>query len=115
MKIKVLTSNYGFQEAEIPDDFEFLRVTVMTGDEIIEVYRSDPYWSDPYLYCTIDPCKDKRAKDFFDVTYMVRRDQMETWNERGERSQNYYIFEHKKFVKTFKGYVSYVKYIGEGL
>lgn len=102
MKIKILTCSHGFVEAEIPDDFRFLRVTEMTGDEIIEVYLTDPDWGDPYLYETLDEGSEDRAENFFDATYFVYPGQIEEWNTRGYL---YYIWEKEKFEKTYKGFV----------
>jgi hypothetical protein len=93
-------------ESEIPDDFEFLRVTIMTGDEIIEVYLSDPEWGDAYLYETLDEgIGDGRCRDFLDATYFVYPDQIEDWNKRGG---SYHIYEREKFKETYRGYVGFI-------
>ena len=97
MKIKVLTYHEGFVECDIPDDFTFLRVTMMTGDEIIEVYRDDEEWGDTYLCETIDPDYENRTRDFFDCTYIVRYDQVEEWNNR---TPNYNYFGREEFKKS---------------
>jgi hypothetical protein len=104
MKIKVLTHVHGFLEVEIPDDFMFLRITYMTGDEIIEIYREDPMWGDAYLYKTIDKGLEDRSRNFLDATYIVYPDQIEVWNERVNR---YHIWQEEKFMKTFKGYIGF--------
>lgn len=98
MKIKVLTHVKGFIEAEIPDEFEFLRVTLMTGDEIIEVYCRDPFWGDAYLHETLDPERDNRSRDFFDCSYIVLRDQLDAWNNRQPR---YHIYQENEFEGIF--------------
>ena len=103
MKIEILTYCNGFVEVEIPDDFEFLRVTYMTGDEIVEVYRRDERWGDPYLYCTLDVACEDRRRDFLDATYIVYPYQLEMW---AGRQANYHMHERSKFEAAFKGFVS---------
>lgn len=107
MKIKILTHTKGFQEADIPDDFALLRVTLMTGDEIIEVYRHDPRWGDPYLYETLDPGKDNRTRDFLDATYIVSPDNIEKWNTRKD---SYHIWQKEFFRITFEGFYKHYWY-----
>lgn len=101
MKIKVYDHLKRFEETEIPDDFAFLRVTVMTGDEIIEVYRYDYGWGDPYLCDTLDPRRGDRTRNFFDVSYIVHPEQMDLWNERGEQDKWMYYY-NKSFMEKFK-------------
>ena len=100
MKIKILTHCKGFVDAEIPNDFTFLRVTLMSGDEIIEVYGEDPRWGDGRLYKTLDPAFNDRTGNFLDATYIVYPDQIEKWNERGDC---YCVWQHKEFSSTYKG------------
>lgn len=102
MTIKTLIHPGRFVENEIPDDFEFLRVTLMTGDEIVEVYCEDRDWGDPYLYDTIDPNGDNRNRSFFDCTYLVYPDQLEEWNKRED---GYHRWQYEKFKETFRGYI----------
>ena len=102
MKIKIYDHLIRFEEAEIPDDFAFLRVTVMTGDEIIEVYRYDDEWGDPYLYDTLDPQCGNRTRDFFDASYIVRPEQMELWGERGNQDKWMYYWNIEGFIEKFK-------------
>lgn len=104
MEIKILNYEDEFDRLEIPDDFTFLRVTVMTGDEIIEVYRRDPKWGDSYRYETFDSGHGRRERDFFDLTYIVYPEQVEEWNER----QSSYYMDKFNYVKfdNFQGYVS---------
>lgn len=92
MKIDV---NYfrGHEEFEIPDDVEFLRVTQLTGDEIVEVYVHDEEWGDPKLWDTLDPNGVHRRADFFDHSYMVCGGDIEEWNRTRSR-------------ETMVGYVS---------
>ena len=101
MEIKVLTCSKGFVKVGIPDDFYFLRVTLMSGDEIIEVYRCDLTWGGSYLYKTIDLEAENRTRNFFDATYIVRPDQMEIWNTRREA---YHIWQKDEFKEVFDGY-----------
>ena len=101
MKIKILSHCHGFTETEIPDDFEFLRVTLMTGDEIIEIYKEDIGWGDPYLYKTLDPELNNRTRNFLDCTYIVFPDQIEKWNNRRD---SYDRWQREEFEKTFSGH-----------
>lgn len=75
----------GHEEFEIPDDVEFLRVTQMTGDEIVEVYVRDEEWGDPTLWTTLDPNWMSRVRDFFDHSYMVNGSDIEEWNRTRSR------------------------------
>ena len=75
----------GHEEFKIPDDVEFLRVTQMTGDEIVEVYVRDKEWGDPTLWGILDPNDEKRARDFFDHSYMVHGTDIEEWSKTRSR------------------------------
>lgn len=101
MKIKVLTYHKGFVEADIPEDFVFLRVTQMTGDEIIEVYCRDEEWGDSYLYEIIDPDYENRTRNFFDCTYIVTQEQLEFWNDRDKGYHRWNDEDCKKFLTGF--------------
>lgn len=88
MKIKVLNYAGVSKVFDIPDDVYMLRVTVMTGDEIVEVYRWDDNMGCSYLYETIDWNDDDRTKDCLDTTYYVHYSDIERWSQRDRSSLN---------------------------
>ena len=78
---------------------KFLLVTVKTGDEIIEVYRTDSVFGDAYMSERIDPWCQDRIRDFLDAVYIVYPDDLESWNERN----NAYYYRRVDKDKRLKG------------
>lgn len=58
------------------NDIDMLRVRVVSGDELIEVYKDGR--------CTfeIDAGKDSRLVNYYDGSYTVRKDQINEWMKR---------------------------------
>lgn len=83
MKIRILD----FLDNDVIYDIEdtgllFLKVTVMSGDEIVEVYRADEIFGDGCKSEVFDPSFKKRDKDFLDAVYIVPKEKIEMWNRR---------------------------------
>lgn len=106
MKLKIMDFDSNIKEVEIPNDWIFLRVTILSGDEIVEVYAIDEVWGDPYLCGKFD-ARDDRNRSFFDATYIVRRDQIETWNNRSAaNSRLFSYYKNQDYMKQYAGYIS---------
>ena len=71
MKIKVFDYKKDYKLVDIPDDWEFIHVTVLSGDEVISVDNS--FASDG----SVD-----RMMDFFDGEYTVTREDFDKWDAR---------------------------------
>lgn len=83
MKIKIFNWLGDFKEVEIPNDIELIRVTVLSGDEVIEIFRMDKMWDSLYK-CGEYQCypEGSRKRNFFDCTYVVKWDEIAYWNNR---------------------------------
>lgn len=101
MTIKAYRCNGSFEEIELGDidDLMFLMVTVISGDEIIDVYREDEDWWDPYLDQHIDINASDRTRDFFDAIYTVKPEDLQKWNDRTDS----YFYKHVQAADRLKG------------
>lgn len=90
MKIKVMNYRGIAEEIDLGDisDLDFLLVTVMSGDEIVDIYHRDRQYGDPCRGKHIDVFGDGRHVDFLDAIYKVAPEEIQDWSNR--ESSYYY-------------------------
>lgn len=94
-KIKAYDYRGKYEETFIPDDVEILIVKEITGDECIEMYRTEPEfgfgleWVDDF-----DPFGFDRTRDCLDALYVIHvynDEEFTNWNEKRIKPKNRYI------------------------
>ena len=102
MTFKIFNCYKGFVEVDVGQkEINFIVVTVLQGDEIVQVYFKDG------TSVEIDPCGVfdglARTVDFYDDTYVVLPDRLNKWIDIGNSSD--------RPVKTRQNYFSSIKSI----
>ena len=68
-------------EFTVDEEFDFLNVTVVSGDEIVEVCKNGGPGEPPTCITCCDSSSD-RLQDFYDAAYCVPRDEVDNWLKR---------------------------------
>lgn len=76
MKIKIINFEKKKKEIDIPDDFDWIMVLVISGDEIVSVWKDDKRITDFF-----DSSND-RYINYFDETYCVAKEDIQKWSNR---------------------------------
>ena len=69
------------EEFTVEEEFDYLKVTVITGDEIVEVWQNGGPGEPPTCIAYCDSSSD-RLQDFHDAEYFVSRAEVDNWLKR---------------------------------
>ena len=69
------------KEFTVDDEFDYIEVNVITGDEVIRVWRNGGPGKPPTCIAYCDS-SESRFEDFNDFSYFVARDEVDDWLKR---------------------------------